>query len=138
MDKWVVKDNKNIADILVEVYGKNKTELLKNVLQAFTSIITEIGKVNRLTTELIKLEEENIEEMVFGFVDKLIYFKDTQGLIFKDGKFRLKDHCLEVRLFGQKIDERVPVKIDIKALTYHKFEVKKMKTGYKTILVFDV
>ena len=43
--KWKIIDNQNLADIKVEVYGKNEEDLFGNILGVFTDIVTEVDKV---------------------------------------------------------------------------------------------
>jgi len=53
LKKWEIIEDKNIADVLVIVYGKTKNELLNNLLNAFISIITEIKKIKKLKKQLL-------------------------------------------------------------------------------------
>lgn len=138
MKKWRVIEKENIADLDIEVYGKDESDLLKNILQAFTSLTADIGKL-REVEELKNLEikGDNFEEIVFNFVEKLVYFKDAKSLLFKKGRFKINDRKIIADLSGQKITPDLPVRIDIKALTRHKFKVTKGRR-YKAALVFDI
>jgi len=138
LKKWEIIEDKNIADVLVIVYGKTKNELLNNLLNAFISIITEIKKIKKLKkTITFKIEAESFSEQVFLLIEKLIYLKDTKCLIFKKGKFFYKKKLIKVTLFGQKL-LNLPIKIDIKALTKHKFNLEMKNGVYRLSLVFDV
>jgi SHS2 domain-containing protein len=140
MKKWVIKEDKNIADILIEIYGKNEQDLFQNVLQGFTSIIVDFKKLRVKEKFSFKMTADSLTELVFNFVEELIYLKDTKGLLFKKGKFLLKQNnklTLTAVLFGEKISDKIPIKIDIKALTRHKFRVEKNKY-YKATMVFDI
>lgn len=136
--KWEIIEDKNIADVLVVVYGKTKTELLNNLLAAFISIITEIKKVKNLKkTITFKIEADNFSEQVFLMIEKLIYLKDTKYLVFKKGEFVYKKKLIKATLFGQKLSN-LPIKVDIKALTKHKFNLEMKNGVYRLSLVFDV
>jgi len=140
MKKWIVKEEKNIADVLIEAYGKNEQELFQNIVQAFTSIITDLENLKAKEKLSFKVKANEFAEIIFNFVEKLIYFKDVKALLFKRGKFVLKRNnelLLVVDLFGEKISDKMPIKIDVKALAHHKFKVEKNKC-YKTTMVFDV
>lgn len=141
MKKWIIREDKNIADILIEVYGKGELDLFQNVLQAFSSIITDLIKIKPKERITFKIKEDSFSSLVFNFIERLIFLKDTKGLIFKEGEFELKgdkNFILKTTLIGEKISQNLPIKIDIKALTYHKFKVEKKKSYYKATLVFDI
>jgi len=135
--KWEIVEDKNIADALLVVYGKTKNGLLNNLLEAFGSIITESKKINLKKEISFKIEGKNFSEQVFLFIEKLIYLKDTKYLIFKKGNFRFKKNSIEANLFGQKLTN-LPIKVDIKALTKHKFDLKRKDGIYCLSLVFDI
>ena len=135
--KWEIVEDKNIADVLLVVYGKTKNGLLNNLLEAFGSIITESKKINLKKEISFKIEGKNFSEQVFLFIEKLIYLKDTKYLIFKKGNFRFKKNSIEANLFGQKLTN-LPIKVDIKALTKHKFNLEMKNGVYRLSLVFDI
>ncbi len=147
MLRWRVFEDKNIADILVEVYGKNKKELFLNIVKMFSSIISDIKKIKENREWKIEVKEDKFSDLVFSFIDKLIFLKDTKGLLFKDGDFKIKQNDNKIKqndkllltalLKGAKVTKDLPIKIDIKALTRHKFKIEKNKY-YKVIMVFDV
>lgn len=140
MKKWQIKEDENIADILVEVYGKDMKEFFSNLLQAFSNIIVDLKKITLNQKKRINIKAKNFSELVFNFIEKLIFLKDVNGLIFKKGKFEFKKndyYILKATLKGEKIKNILPIKIDIKAVALHKFEVKKNKF-YKARIVFDI
>jgi len=136
--RWRVVDDKNIADLYLQVFGKTKSELMQNTLQAFTAQITEIKLIQPKKEVEITIKEKNFEQQLFLFIEKLIYFKDTKGMLFAKGNFRLFDDKINIILFGQKITKKLPLKTDIKSLTRHKFAVVKEKNQYVAHLVFDL
>ncbi len=138
MNKWRIVEDENIADLAIEIFGKNKKDLLKNILLAFTSLTVHIKKLKEVERlKKLQIEGETFEELIFNFIDRLIYFKDAESLLFKKGKFKISKRKIIADLVGQKISPDLPVKIDIKALTRHKFKLEKNKY-YKITAVFDI
>lgn len=137
MTQWKIVEDENIADIKLEVFGKNRIDLLNNLIKSFAEIITEINNLKEKRIVKLKLSFEKFEDLVFDLVNKLIFLKDTQFFIAKSANFKFEKKSLIVDLKGQKITNNLPIKIDIKALTNHKFSVKKNKK-WRAILVFDV
>jgi SHS2 domain-containing protein len=136
--RWRVVDDKNIADLYLQVFGKTKSELLQNILQAFTSQITKIDLLQPKKEVEITIKEKKFEQQLFLLIEKLIYLKDTKAMLFAKGDFQLFDDKIKVKLFGQKITKKLPLKTDIKSLTHHKFAVIKEKNQYVAHLVFDL
>jgi len=71
-NKWRVVDSKNIADINIEIYGKNEEDLFKNILQAFTEVITKIDSIKEKEELSLKITGKNLEELILNFIDQLI------------------------------------------------------------------
>lgn len=140
MKKWRVKERENIADVALEIYGADEVSLFENIVEVFASIIADHRALKAVKKKTVEIEEADLSNLVFKFIDRLIYLKDVEFLLFKKGKFTIKKnkrYKLRVELLGQKINESLPVKIDIKALAEHKFELKK-NDYYQVTLVFDV
>lgn len=135
---WVLVEDKNIADLYIKVFGKDKINLLQNIIKAFSDQITNLDKLKPITKEKITIKENNLEKVIEALINKLIYFKDVKGELFCGGKFSFKNKTLQVTLFGQNIKKNLPLKVDIKALTYHRFKVEKNNQGYQVDLVFDI
>ena len=96
-----------------------------------------VSSVNLKKEISFKIEGKNFSEQIFLFIEKLIYLKDTKHLIFKKGNFHFKKNSIKVTLFGQKLTN-LPIKVDIKALTKHKFDLKRKGGIYYLSLVFDI
>lgn len=141
MKKWIVKERENIADIQLKLFGRSEEELFENSLDGFTSVITEPKRLLAKKEISLKFEAETIPELLFSFLEKLIYLKDVKQMLFKRGEFQCmftqKGWMLYALLFGQRITRNLPIKIDIKAITRHKFSVVKNR-NYKATIVFDI
>lgn len=136
--KWVVVDDKNIADLYLKVFGQDKINLLKNIVEAFSDQISNINQLKTNLKEKIVIKEDNFENLIWEFINQLIYLKDVKRKLFKKGEFFLGKKILQATLFGQKITNKLPLKVDIKALTYHKFKIEKEKNDYQVHLIFDI
>lgn len=136
--KWMIVDDKNIADLYIKVFGQDKINLFKNIVEAFSDQITNINQLKTNLKEKIIIKEDDLENLIREFINQLIYLKDVKKELFKKGEFFLEKKILQATLFGQKITDKLPLKVDIKALTYHKFKIEKRKNGYQVHLIFDI
>ncbi len=128
-----------IADIAFEAYGKNLNELFENSALALFDCMANLKKLNGKTKKIIKIKAENIEDLLYNFLSEIVFIKDTKQLVFKSVKVKIKDFKLEATLFGDKIDyNKQELRNDVKAITLHLFEVKKIKDKYKSRVVIDI
>ena len=52
---------------------------------------------------------------------------------------RKGEYVLEAEIEGEKINpKKHELKVDVKAVTLHKFELKKTKEGYKSRVILDI
>src|SRR3972149_3832957 len=123
------------ADIGFEAFGKNLGELFENSAFAVEEAMVDIKGVKPKTGKSVKLSNTEIEKLLFDFLNELVYLKDAELLLFSKIKCVVKEtkgkYSLTAELKGEKIDtKRHELKNDIKAVTWHMFEIKKRKEGY--------
>ena len=127
------------ADIMFEVYGKSLNELFENSGLACTDVMVDRSSLNKNIKKEISLDNKKIDNLLFDFLEEIIYLKDAELLLFKDFKVSVEDGRLKAACFGEKINrERHKLKLDVKAITLHKFEVKKEKKGWKAVFILDI
>ena len=72
----------------------------------------------------------------------IIFFKDSDFLVFNSSNVDVKEDKklkLTATLYGDRIDyKKQELKVDPKAVTMHKFEVKKEKGNYTARVVIDI
>src|SRR3989338_2758881 len=130
------------ADVAFEAKGKNLSELFESAALAMFDIMANPKKVEKKIIKKFSLEENNIENLMFKFLDEIIFFKDSDALVFNSSEVDVKEGKklkLTATLYGDRIDyKKQELKVDPKAITMHKFEVKKEKKGYVARVVVDI
>lgn len=137
------------ADVMFEAYGRNLNKLFENAALATFETQCDLKKVKRKIKKKIKLKNEDIERLLFDFLEELIYLKDAKYLLFNKfkvkinkkflGKSSLKIYFLEAEIEGEKINpEKHELKTDVKAPTLHHFSLEKIKNGYKARVILDI
>lgn len=90
----------------------------------------------------IKIKADNIEQLLFKFLEELVFLKDKDVLIltkFVSMKIDEKKYSLSCNAYGDKIDvKKHDTLVDVKAVTMHLFEVKKKGKLWKARVVLDV
>ncbi len=131
------------ADVLFEAEGKDLGELFEAAGLATEETQIDLKGVKQEVEKKIELEKDNIEMLLFDFLQELIFLKDSELLLFSEIKVNIteknKKYFLKAELKGEKIDpNRHELKVDVKAVTLHRFEVKKTANGWFCRVILDI
>ncbi len=130
------------ADVLFEAEGKTLSELFEAAGLATEETQVDLKGVKSKIKKEIVLEKDNIEMLLFDFLQELIFLKDAKLLLFSKIKVSIsegKPNKLKAILQGEKIDpKKHNLKVDVKAVTLHRFEVKKTKAGWFARVILDI
>jgi SHS2 domain-containing protein len=131
------------ADIGIAAYGKTKREVFINAAKGMFEIIA--GKNKNLKENFydkIKLEADNLEGLLFAWLNELLYIGETRMVILN--KFQIKelsDFQIKAEIEGMKINPpSVKIEKEIKAATYHRLEIKKDRESglWRAQVIFDI
>lgn len=143
---WKFVEGLTVADVAFEARGKSLSELFEECAEALTAtMVKKVSSVKPLKTKRVKLEYENPEQLLFNFLQELIFLKDAELLLFSKYQVKIKEGNennllkLEAVLKGEKLDARKhELLVDVKAVTWHKFKVEKTSSGWRALVVLDV
>ena len=131
------------ADIGLIAYGKNKEQVFINTAKGMFEIIAgEKRNLKENYYDKIKLEADNLEGLLFAWLNELLYIGETRLVILN--KFQIKelsDFQIKAEVEGMKINPpSVRMKREIKAVTYHRLEIKKDKESglWRAQVIFDI
>ena len=131
------------ADIGIAAYGKNKREVFINAAKGMFEIIAgETKNIKENFYDKIKLEADNLEGLLFAWLNELLYIGETRLVILN--KFQIKelsDFQIKAEVRGAKINHlSIKIKREIKAVTYHCLEVKEDKESglWRAQVIFDI
>jgi len=126
------------ADVGLVAYGRTLAEAFANAAYGLFSIIAELKTVKETESRQLELSEEDLEALLFEWLNRLIYFFDVEMLLFK--RFEVRDfdgHGLKATCYGEKYDpSRHQIKTGVKSATYHMLKVDREKNQVQVI--FDV
>ena len=134
------------ADLAFEAYGETPAELFENAGLAVEEVMVSPAKLRLEKSRLVKKRAKTLTDLLFFFLEELIFLKDAENLVFGQIKCRVfktgKVWRLEADLKGEVIkkDEH-QLGVDVKAVTRHKFCLKRLKfnsKGYKATVILDV
>ena len=119
------------ADAYIAAYGRSLAEAFENAALAMFETMTDTSKVEPKIEDEIEVEGFDEQSLLYNWLESLIVkFEMTGNLYSKfkitdiektDGGFRLK-----AKVWGEQFNpEKHPQKVGIKAVTYHRMEIKK-------------
>ncbi|MDC4205166.1 MAG: archease [Candidatus Manganitrophus sp.] len=134
-----------VADIAFEARGKTLEALFSSAGQAVTAAqLHDLRTIRKKESRTFDLTNKAIDMLLFNFLQELIYWKDVDLLLFKsfDLSIRQKadgNYHLTGTGQGEPIDvSRHQLRVDVKAVTMHKFEVASDANGWKATVVLDI
>jgi len=126
------------ADIGLIAYGRTLAEAFGNAAYGMFSIIAELKTVREVEPRRIELEGNDLEGLLFDWLNTLLYFFDTDTLLFKRFDIsELTGNQLKAICYGEKYDpSRHRLKIGVKSATYYMLKVDREKNRVQVI--FDI
>ena len=132
------------ADIAFEAFGKNLNELFENSALALNETMVDTKTVSAKVKKVFKLQNAELNNLLVDFLNEIIYYKDTDSMIFSKFKVKVeqKDKLwrLAAEIAGDKIDwQKHKLLADAKAATWHLFELEQKKgKGWRAQVVIDI
>lgn len=130
------------ADAAFEATGRTLEELFSDAAIATFEVMADTNTVKQLLTRKIELENESVDGLLIDWLSELVFLKDTENILFSvfDVNIRKNDvYILKAAAKGEKIDrEKHSLRSDVKAVTYHMFEVTKKGDDWTARVVLDI
>ncbi len=132
------------ADIAFEATARDLPELFVAAADAMMNVmIDNLDAIKPRESREIELSNDNIEMLLFDFLQELIYFKDAKRLLLRARETQIdqKDeaYVLNAKVAGERLDDtRHQQRADVKAVTLHGFSVEKHDSGWKAKVLLDI
>lgn len=131
----------------MKIYGRTHEELFTNGALGFYSLVTDwgpgfAGGYGERKKKIVRLcfSAENMQELFFAWLRELVFYFSARRMMLEDFHFSFSSQTsLELRAREILFDPRKhEPKIEIKAVTYHLFEVTQGPEGFEATVIFDV
>lgn len=128
------------ADLKIKAYGKDLPELFFNTLRGmFESIGSQRSDVGGQILEVrreIKIKSPDLESLLVDFLSEALYLSDINNEAYFETHFeKFSEEELSGTIKGVKVKG---FKEEIKAVTYHGLEVKKVDGRWEAVVLFDI
>ncbi len=132
------------ADIAFEAWGKTLEEMFVAAADATMNVMVgDLDSIADRERRMIEVRSDEIDMLLFELLQELIFFKDADMLLLRIPAVTIekeRDHLvLTGEAYGEKIDpSKHELIVDVKAVTLHRFEAKKIEKRWQATVVLDI
>ncbi len=133
-----------IADIAFEAWGNDLEEVFAAAADATLNVMIEdLDSVQPRESRPLDLDAGALDLLLFNFLQELIYYKDAERLLLRALELRiepLKDRwVLRAVARGERLDPaRHRQRVDVKAVTLHRFQLDHTDQGWHAFVILDI
>lgn len=126
------------ADLEIKVWGDDLTSLFLAAADGLFHLsgIDDYEEGFSAVKETISLDAMDYEGLLILFLEELLYRLTEDYMLFSIEKLSIStDFSLKAKLKGTQIKS---YQRDIKAVTYHRLNIRELDNGYEVNIVFDI
>ncbi|ODS30514.1 MAG: hypothetical protein SCARUB_04368 [Candidatus Scalindua rubra] len=142
MEEFVFLDEIATADVAIESRGDTLEELFRASAIATFAVMVDIRGVQPKVKKEIHLENREIDKLLFDWLAEIIYLKDSEFMVFSKFDIDIKknsNYYLNAEVFGEEINQSEhELRCDVKAITFHLFDVYEKDGKWISRFVLDI
>ncbi len=128
------------ADIGVNIYGATLEDVFRNAGYALFNTIVDIEHIQPSLERKVSIVGDDDETLLMNWLRELLYLCAVENEVYREFDIRsLSAGKLNAAIRGERLDmRRHDFKTELKAVTYHQFQLNKDADGWKATVIFDV
>jgi len=132
------------ADVYVAAYGRDLVEAFENAALAMFETMTDVDSIQPKIQEVLEVKGEDKQALLYNWLEELlIRFEISETLYSKFTVEEIKEtedgYKLRAIIQGERFDpSRHKQKVGIKAITYHRMEIKETSKGVTLKFILDI
>lgn len=127
------------ADVAIAAYGNDVKQAFANAALGMFSLMIDIGKIKEMTSLTVTATADDRKDLLVAWLNELIYTFEVERMLFKRFEIEtLEDTKLKAECYGEKIDLRHKLKMEIKAATYHMLQIEEKPGRTRVQVLFDI
>ena len=128
------------ADLGLEIFGKDESEIFAHAGIALFSVLTDIKKIREKKSWDIQAEGLDWEDLLVNYLSEILYRFDTEQILLRRIVIlKLNPRLVVARGRGEILDpSRHPIKTGIKAVTHHQTSLQRSPTGFSARVILDI
>jgi protein archease len=137
-------DELTVADIAFRAWGHDVEETFVAAADAvMNAMVEDLEAIQPQDTRILTVEHEALDLLLFNFLQELVYYKDAEQLLLRVQQLRVVDdaqpYTVHATLVGEPIaPERHHMRVDVKAVTLHRFSLTQTQRGWEATVVLDI
>ncbi|WP_406535202.1 archease [Methanobrevibacter sp.] len=114
------------ADIGFKAYGESLNEAFENAGLAIFNIISNTDDINPTREMSFEITSEDNVSLLYDYLEELLFYHEVEFMLFSEFHVEIDENLhLKATIKGESIDwDKHERKTEIKAITFHKMEVK--------------
>jgi len=129
------RENAHTADWELEVWAPDLPALFEQAARGMYYLSGVRLQETPRQERMLELSAIDHESLLVAFLEELLYLQGVEGLAFDTFEIEIQDGHLRARLQGAPL---AGLGKEIKAVTYHKLNIRPSQRGYEVTIVFDV
>lgn len=132
-----------ISDAAFEAWGDTAEEVFLASADATMNVMIEdINTIADLERRTIVTEDDTIDMLLFQLLQELIFFKDAEQLLLRLTRVEIQQgkghYSLKADAYGERLDPaRHSQRVDVKAVTLHRFRVEQTARHWEAFIILD-
>jgi SHS2 domain-containing protein len=137
-------DELTVADIAFRAWGRDLVETFVAAADAvMNAMVEDLETIQPHDTRQLSVEHEALDMLLFNFLQELVYYKDAEQLLLRIQQLRIADdrqpYTLHATAVGERIDpDRHHMRVDVKAVTLHRFSLTQTERGWEATVILDI
>jgi SHS2 domain-containing protein len=137
-------DELTVADIAFRAWGQDLTETFVSAADAvMNAMVEDLGAIQPHDTRQLSIEHDALDMLLFNFLQELVYYKDAEQLLLRVQQLRVVEdaqpYTVQATLVGEPIaPERHHMRVDVKAVTLHRFSLTQTQHGWEATVILDI
>lgn len=128
------------ADTGIRACARSAEETLISAALGMFSILTDPDRVDPVREIEVEVDAPDREALLHDWLEELLFQSQTRNMLFSRFEVqRLEETHLSAVAYGESLDsDKHPLKLEIKAVTYHRLKFGPAKAGWEATVIFDV
>lgn len=128
------------ADMGIIAYGSSLKELFSHAAQGLTALMIDPGEIRPQSETAVAVQGANREELLLHWLNELLYIREVKEFLGREFVIaELSDTHLRALVRGEKRDPgRHHFRREVKAVTYHRLQIRAKDTGWEAEVIVDL
>lgn len=128
------------ADVGFEAWGATREEVFANAACALVDLMVETSTIVPRQRAEFRLEGDSPTGLLVNWLSEILYRFDAEGWLYANFEVtEFGDRRLAALARGEKFDPaRHPVKLQVKAITYHQLLLEETPQGWRAQVFVDI